>query len=236
MLNGDLTVLCAYRKEVSQYNEAALLAKFNMPLIHAVHPAGSGANCPELSDWFNDLQANMLPLVAVGAEVMVLSNINVASSVANGSRGTVHSLKYNAHGKLVTIVVEMAESLRLQRVTRSQSSTHSYEGKTYYRTTFPLMLAYAMTVHKCQGATMDFVLVDIEDAFSPGLLYVALSRVRTREHLRILHRPLASHCTPVPFPRMPDPSRRRQQLPPLHQPVASSPLQSDLMPNAGPSV
>ena len=177
----------------------------------------------------------MLPLVAVGAEVMVLSNINVASSVANGSRGTVHSLKYNAHGKLVTIVVEMAESLRLQRVTRSQSSTHSYEGKTYYRTTFPLMLAYAMTVHKCQGATMDFVLVDIEDAFSPGLLYVALSRVRTREHLRILHRPLASHCTPVPFPRMPDPSRRRQQLPPLHQPVASSPLQSDLMPNAGKS-
>ena len=48
-----------------------------------------------------------------------------------------------------------------------------------------------MTVHKSQGATMDFVLVDIVDAFSPGLLYVALSRVRTRQHLRLLHRPLA---------------------------------------------
>ena len=233
MQNGDLTILCAYRKEVSQYNEAALLAKFDMPLIHAVHPAGSGANCPELSDWFNDSEANMLPLIAVGAKVMVLSNINVASSVANGSQGTVHSIKYDAHGKLETIVVEMADSKRLQRVTRSQSSSHSYEGKTYYRTTFPLMLAYAMTVHKSQGATMDFVLVDIEDAFSPGLLYVALSRVRTREHLRILHRPLASHCTPVPFPRMPDPSRRRQQLPPQQHPAATSPLHSDLMPSAG---
>ena len=60
MQNGDLTVLCVFRKEVSKYNEAALVAKFNMPLIHAVHSAGSGANCPELSDWFNDREANML--------------------------------------------------------------------------------------------------------------------------------------------------------------------------------
>ena len=77
MQDADLTILCAYRKQVSQYNEAALLAKFNMPLIHAVHPAGSAANCPELSDWFNDSRANMLPLVA--AKVMVLSNINVVT-------------------------------------------------------------------------------------------------------------------------------------------------------------
>ena len=231
MQAGDLTVSCAYGKQVSQYNEAALLAKFNVPLIHAMHTAGSAANCPELFEWFNDPGVNMLPLVAVAAKV--LSNINVASSVANGSQGTVHSIKYDAHGKLVTIVVEMADSKRLQRVTRSQSSSRTFEGKIYYRTTFPLTLAYAMTVHKSQGATMDLVLVDIEDAFSPGQLYVALSRVRTREHLRILHRPLASACTPVPFPRMPGPSRRRQQLPPLQRPVASSPLQSDLMPIAG---
>ena len=77
MQNGDLTILCAYKAEVAQYNEVALLAKFNMPLIHAVHPAGSGATCPELYDWFNDTQGNMLPLVAVGAKVLVLSNINV---------------------------------------------------------------------------------------------------------------------------------------------------------------
>ena len=50
MQADDLTVLCAYRSQVSQYNEAALLAKFNMPLIHVVHPAGSAAGCPELSD------------------------------------------------------------------------------------------------------------------------------------------------------------------------------------------
>lgn len=232
-LMQDNDLLCAYRREVSQYKEAALLAKFTTPLIHAAHPAGSAAKCPELSEWFNDPQANPLPLVAIGAKVMVLSNINVAASVANGSSGIVDSLKYDRHGKLVTIVVKMTDSGRLQRVTRSQSHSRTYEGKTYYRTTFPLTLAYAMTVHKSQGATMDFVLVDISDAFSSGLLYVALSRVRTRQHLRLLHRPLASACTPVPFPRMPDPSKRQHHCPALHQPVASSPLQSDLMPSAG---
>ena len=80
MRADDLTVLCAYRSQVSQYNATALLAKFNMPLVHAVNPAGSAAHCPELSDWFNDPKANVLPLVTVGAKVMVLSNINVASS------------------------------------------------------------------------------------------------------------------------------------------------------------
>ena len=55
---------------------------------------------------------------------------------------------------------------------------------------------------------MDFVLVDIAKPFSPGQLYVAISRVRSRATLRILHRPLASQCTPVPRLRPPDPSRR----------------------------
>jgi len=89
---------------------------------------------------------------------------------------------------------------------------------------FPLILAYAMTVHKCQGDTMDYVLVDIADPFSPGLLYVALSRVRSRATLRILHRPLASQCTPVPRLRPPDPSRRHlASTLPLGSPINPSP-------------
>ena len=233
MQNDDLTILCAYRQQVAEYNEAVLRTKFDEAQIHAIQPAGNGADCPELAEWFDDPEANTLPLVAVGAKVMVLSNINVACSVANGSPGVVHSLQHDAEGKLTCIVVHMTNTNRLQRVTRSKSNSHSYEGVTYYRKTFPLMLSYAMTVHKCQGATMDFVLVDIDDAFSPGQLYVALSRVRTREHLRILHRVMAADCTPVPFPPMPDPSKRRQQLPPQTAPTNISPLDSDLMPIPG---
>jgi ATP-dependent exoDNAse (exonuclease V) alpha subunit len=46
-------------------------------------------------------------------------------------------------------------------------------------TQFPLRLAYAMTIHKAQGLTLDSAYLDIRSAREPGQAYVAVSRVRT---------------------------------------------------------
>lgn len=55
---------------------------------------------------------------------------------------------------------------------------------------FPLRLAYASTVHKTQGLSLDSVQLDINEGFlkEPAMTYVALSRVRTPEGLRIVGR------------------------------------------------
>ncbi|KAG0041361.1 hypothetical protein BGZ83_001896, partial [Gryganskiella cystojenkinii] len=45
------------------------------------------------------------------------------------------------------------------------------------------MLAYALTIHRAQGLTLDNVLVNLQDLFCPGLAYVAMSRVRKLENL-----------------------------------------------------
>ena len=53
------------------------------------------------------------------------------------------------------------------------------------RTNFPVMLAWAVTVHRTQGLCMDRAVVSMEDMFEVGMAYVALSRVRTLDGLAV---------------------------------------------------
>ena len=50
---------------------------------------------------------------------------------------------------------------------------------------FPVNLAYATTIHKAQGMTLDKVLVDLSRLWEPGQAYVAMSRVRTKNALYV---------------------------------------------------
>ena len=119
-------------------------------------------------------------VLANGAQVMLIKNMDVENRLINGSRGVVIDFMNDAAH---TPIVEFIGGLRLP-MPAATWEMEEYPGVC--RTQVPLRLAYAITTHRSQGATLDCALIDIgSNIFEFGQAYVALSRVRSLDCLYI---------------------------------------------------
>ena len=115
-------------------------------------------------------------LLAVGARVMLRRNIDTKAGLVNGALGTQGVLSIALHH----VTVQFDHMSKPHDVEMVKSIFIIMKNFYVYRKQFPLILAYAVTIHKCQGLSLDCAIVDLSDAvFSPGMAYVALSRVRS---------------------------------------------------------
>ena len=111
---------------------------------------------------------------------MLRRNMDTKKELVNGAIGTVLSI---SNERVKVKFDHMSDPYDVERV---QSRFMVMKNFYVYREQFPLILAYAVTIHKCQGLSLDCAIVDLSDkVFSAGMAYVALSRVRSLAGLHL---------------------------------------------------
>jgi hypothetical protein len=125
----------------------------------------------------------------IGDPIMILRNLDTANELVNGTRGILINISPNRR-LLVVKVVKQDKSSEQVLIPRIDFIIKVKGPKNQLRRRqFPVRLSYAMTVHKAQGHTLRRVCLDLRAGLiptCPGQLYVALSRVCTRQDLIIL--------------------------------------------------
>jgi ATP-dependent DNA helicase PIF1 len=113
-----------------------------------------------------------------GVQVMLLKNIDIEAGLANGSRG---------------IVIHFLDDMPVVRFISGIERCITHESWIYEENEkevmtieqIPLKIAFAFSIHKAQGITLDYAEIDLENIFEYGQAYVALSRIKNLDGLSI---------------------------------------------------
>jgi ATP-dependent exoDNAse (exonuclease V) alpha subunit len=172
--SGDVTRLFTHNVDVDTLNQAELNKIKGETKTFLMTSSGNPYKITTLKK--NVLAPEKLEL-KVGAEVMFVAN-DFEAGYVNGTRGKI--VRFSEAGNPVVILPDGEEL----GITPHTWSTKDENGRVEAEVEqVPLRLAWAITVHKSQGMSLDAAEVDLTKAFTPGMGYVALSRVRSLEGL-----------------------------------------------------
>ncbi|KAJ3595382.1 hypothetical protein NHX12_004686 [Muraenolepis orangiensis] len=117
-----------------------------------------------------------------GAQVMLTKNLEVQRGLVNGARGVVVGFEPGRQGlPHVRFLCGATEVMKRERWMFKAGG-----GLYLSRLQLPLKLAWAISIHKSQGMTLDCVEISLARVFENGQAYVALSRAKTLEGLRVM--------------------------------------------------
>lgn len=191
--NSDVSTINAVNMEALDGEEVTFKA---ITITGTTAPAAAASADSDIEAQLTRLDADAAyePTLTlkIGAQVMLLTNLDQERGLVNGSRGVV--LNFSSTGLPVVRFLSISEPVTIDRATWMLPDNDQVG-----RAQIPLKVAYAITIHKSQGATLDCALIDIgSNTFEYGQAYVALSRVRSLEGLHIWSlNPAKVRCHPA---------------------------------------
>lgn len=170
--SNQVTRLYAHNVDIDTVNNRHLSALQEDTHEYEMVTKGSSAKVDQLK---RSVLAPELLELKTGAEVMFVAN-NVGAGFVNGTRGRVVGFKEEQP------VVQLVNGRRI--AVGQHSWKLEEDGKVRAEVAqLPLRLAWAITIHKSQGMSLDAAEIDLSKSFTPGMGYVALSRVRSLDGL-----------------------------------------------------
>ena len=215
------TILFSRKIDVNTYNMKELdklPGKAWVSKAYDFYEGKKGAPKASIKDYKRNLDDMIDEVITlkIGAQVMLRVNLDTENALVNGSRGVIINMETIVEGDFddenetetafkKLLLKQLAQSGRNEPIMKvtvkfkhceiaipiSNFRFDDDKGKAI-RCQIPLILAWATTIHKCQGLTLDSCLADLgESVFIHAQSYTALSRVRDLESLFLsrLHPP-----------------------------------------------
>ncbi len=185
MLQGDATILFARNAEADRTNLEKLKALRGEPILlkakEKLHVKSLHAN--KIENWKKSLPVPCDLTLKIGAKVLFCTN--KWQKYYNGERGVVVEI-----GDDYVLVEKEDDLVRVDRMEYTLSENMILNGEIEEKPLvsieqFPLKLAYAITVHKSQGMSIDELVCNIDNIFEKSQFYVAISRAKNPKKLYI---------------------------------------------------
>lgn len=119
--------------------------------------------------------------ICEGAQVML--TYNISPTLVNGSRGVVTG--FTSENYPIVKFLHQVAVIHPVKFNLYQTLNNGKIKTIGYAMQVPLKIAFALTIHACQGSTLDYVSLDLNNTFEYGQAYTALSRVKTLDGLFI---------------------------------------------------
>ncbi|KAK8384958.1 hypothetical protein O3P69_014492 [Scylla paramamosain] len=121
-------------------------------------------------------------VLKVGCQVMLTKNLEVGRGLVNGARGVVTAFTHgNTGNPMVRFLCGVTTEIKYEKWSVMMTA-----GYHVTRKQLPLQLAWAFSIHKSQGMTLDCAEMSFSRVFEAGQVYVALSRARNLQGLKVL--------------------------------------------------